>query len=536
MARIVYNWWSKLYQPVARNRLYMDISTAKTDRPVALVILDGWGYAPKTESNAIAIANTPYYDEICRKYPMTTLAAAGEAVGQPENDPGNAEVGHLNIGTGRVAQTEMSKIRESIASGEFMENAVLDRAFRKAKADGSAVHLIGMVSDAGIHSSMENLFALLRLANNHDVTEVYVHGILDGLDVRERTADIYVEALEIKMADIGTGTIATLCGRYLAMDSGENWERTARVFTMLVHAEGERADDAVTAIRNSFLRGISDEFIAPIILEKSPGTPVAIVKSGDLVVFFNHRADTMRQLARSLCVPEGASGAKPSVETVCLTEYDRSFNLPAAFRQEPEKNTLAEVLSAASIPSVKITETARLPHMTYFFDGGSDTSFQMEEELFVSTAKAAELHPESQSFKITDKFRRGVESSPKGLFVVNLPAAELMAEMGDLEKTVNAIQYLDTCIGGICEKMRDVGGVVMLTSTHGNFEQMTHDENGEPHSTATTNLVPFHYIDDAANGMRLDENRSLQDVAPTVLAALGIEKPDEMTGSDLRIL
>ncbi|MGE3467183.1 MAG: 2,3-bisphosphoglycerate-independent phosphoglycerate mutase, partial [Pyrinomonadaceae bacterium] len=311
----------------------MDISIAKTDRPVALVILDGWGYAPRTEGNAIAIANTPYYDEICSKYPMTTLSASGTAVGQAEDHPGNAEVGHLNLGTGRVAQTELSKIRSAVASGEFAENPVLTRALTKAKTDGSPVHLIGMLSDADIHSSMENLFALLRMAEDFGLQEVFVHGILDGLDVSERTADIYVEALDIKMADIGVGRIATLCGRYLAMDDGGNWERTARVFTMLVHGEGERSDDAVTAIRNSFLRGISDEFIAPIVLEKEPGVPVATIKNGDLVIFFNHRAETMRQLVRSLCVPEGSSGAKPSVETVCLTEFDRSFNLPAAFRQ-----------------------------------------------------------------------------------------------------------------------------------------------------------------------------------------------------------
>lgn len=514
----------------------MDIIKAKTDRPVALVILDGWGFAPRTEGNAIAIANTPYYDEICRKYPMTTLNASGEAVGQPDWQPGNAEVGHLNIGTGRIAQTELSKIRNAVVSGEFMVNPVINRAFTKAKAEDSDVHFIGLLSDAGVHSSMENLFALLRLARNRGLEKVYVHGILDGLDVSERTADVYVEALEIKMADIGIGRIATLCGRYLAMDASENWERTARVFTMLVHAEGERSTDAVTAIRNSFLRGISDEFIAPIVLERSPEVPVATIKNGDLVVFFNHRPETMRQLVRSLCVPEGASGAKPSVDTVCLTEYDRSFNLPAAFRQEPEKNTLTEILSNRAIPSFKITETSRLPHLTYFFDGGADTHFQYDEQVLLSTAKASELQPESQSFKITDRFRRGIESSPNGVFIVNLPAAELMAETGDLEKTVAAIQYIDTCIGGICEKAREFNGVVMITSTHGNCEAMRHAESGEPNAAATASPVPFHYVDDTAVGVRLDEGRSLQDIAPTVLAALGLEKPDEMTGSDLRCI
>ena len=514
----------------------MDTIKTKIDRPVALVILDGWGYAPRTEGNAIAMAHTPNYDEICRKYPMTTLVAPGETVGQSESQPGNPEVGHLNIGTGRIAQTELSRIRNALATGEFMQNAVLTRAFAKAKAAGSAVHFIGLLSDGGVHSSMENLFALLRLAKNYQLEQVYVHGILDGLDVAERSADVYVEALEIKMADIGVGKIATLCGRYFAMDSGEHWERTARVFTMLVHAEGERTRDAVTAIRNSFLRGISDEFIAPVVLEESLDTPVATVKNGDLVVFFNHRPETMRQLVRSLCVPEGASGAKPVVETVCLTEYDASFNLPVAFRQEPERNTLAGVLSELTIPSVKITETSRWPHLTYFFDGGSDAQHQMEEQVLITTAKPADLQSESQSFKIADRFRSVIDASPNGVFIVNFPAAGMMAETGSFVRTREAIQFIDTCIGGICEKIESVGGVVILTSAHGSCEEMIHPENGEPNISATANPVPFHLIDPGARDVRLRENGSLADVAPTILSILGVEKPGEMTGSDLRVL
>ncbi|CAN5602566.1 2,3-bisphosphoglycerate-independent phosphoglycerate mutase [soil metagenome] len=516
----------------------MDLSKSKNRRPIALVILDGWGYAPRTEGNAIAIAHTPYYDEICRKYPMTTLSASGAGIGEVDASPGNAEVGHLNIGTGRVAQTEVARIKIAVASGEFLENTVLNRAFGKAKSAGSALHLIGLMSDGGVHSSTENLFALLRLAKKSGLTEVYIHCILDGLDVQERTADIYVEALEIKLADIGIGKIATMCGRFFAMDSTEHWERTARVFTMLVHAEGERSMDAVTSVRNSFLRGISDEFIAPIVIEKAPDIPVATVKSGDLVVFFNHRAEGMRQLVRSLCIPEGASGAKPMVETVCLTEYDRAFNLPAAFRQEPEKNTLTEVLSGLEIPNVKITEAARFPHLTYFFDGGADSQQPFEEQVLVRASESArgEAVPESQSFKIADMFRKGLESTPNGVFVVNIPAADLMAETGDLRRTVAAIQYVDTCLGGIYERVRECNGVMMITSTHGNCEEMIHIESGEPNPLATANPVPFHYIDDTAAGIRLYDGRSLEDIAPTILSVLDIDKPAEMTGSDLRCI
>lgn len=512
------------------------MTSQNNKRPVALVILDGWGYAPRTEGNAIAIAHTPYYDEICRKYPMTTLTASGESVGQQPDELGNAEVGHLNLGTGRVAQTEVSRIRKAIASGEFIENPVLNRAFAKAKADGSAVHLIGLVSDGGFHSSTEHLFELLRLAKTNDLENVFVHCILDGLDVPQRTADIYVEALEIKLADIGVGRIASLCGRFFAMDAANNWERTARAFTMLVHGEGERTNDSILAIRNSFLRGISDEFIAPIVVEREPHVPVTSIKNGDLVVFFNHRADGMNQLVRSLCIPEGTSGAKPIVETVCLTEYDRAFNLPAAFRQEPEKNTLTSILCDLEIPNLKITESSRFAHLSHFFDGGAEARPEFEDQILLAASPAPDIQPESQSFKITDRLLNGLESAAQRFFVVNLPAASLMAETGNLDRTVSAVRYIDTCIGGICETMSDAGGVVLITSTHGNCEEMVHIDSGEPNPMTTQNPVPFHYVDFTSDQVRLRAGGSLQDVAPTILGLLDVEKPSEMTGDDLRML
>lgn len=513
----------------------MNLAQSNQKRPVALVLVDGWGFAPPAEGNALAIAHTPYYDEICRTFPMTTLAASGLRVGQTSGAAGNPEVGHLNIGTGRVAQTEIDWIKNSIASGEFLENRVLKRAFERAKEKGTAVHLIGLVSDGGVHSSTESLFACVRLAKRVGLSDVYIHCILDGRDVPERTADIYVEALEIKLADIGIGRVASLCGRFFAMDSEDRWERTARAFTMLVHAEGEKTNDAVMAIRNSFLRGISDEFISPVVVELAPDLPVATVKNGDLVVFFNHRADAMRQLTRSLCVPEGTSGAKPIVETVCLTEYDPGFNLPVAFRKEPERNSLTGVLAGSDVPSFRITEAVRAPHVTHFFDGGDNRAVS-DQEIILQGNAAAELMPESQSFKVADAVRGCIESTANGLFVVNLPASAMMAETGDIAKTVAAIQYIDTCIGGICERMNDVGGVVMLTSTYGSCEDMIHAETGEPNPFATGNPVPFHLIDYRRPGGRLEEGRSLEDIAPTVLGAMGIEAPAEMTGRDLRCI
>ncbi len=505
------------------------------NRPVALVILDGWGYAPRTESNAIAIAHTPYYDEICRSFPMTVLSASGERDGKG-NGAGDAEIGHLRIGTGRAAQTEVSEIKSAIATGSFMENEVLRSSFEKAKGSKASVHFIGLLSDAGVHSSTENLFALLRMAKRHGLENVFVHCILDGLDVPQRTADIYVEALELKLSDIGTGRIATLCGRYFAMDSSENWERTARAYTMLAHAEGERACDAVSAIRNSFLRGISDEFISPIVIESEPGTPVTKIKDGDLVIFFNHRGDGMLQLVRSVSAPDASTGTKPLVYTICMTEYDAGFKLPVAFRHEPEKNTLTKILSDLEIPNYKITETSRFHHLTHFFDGGSDVQRPAQQQILVSSAMNSSRfgQPEAESFKITDKFLRGLESTENGVFVINIPAADMMAATGDMTKTVAAIQYIDTCLSGICESMRERDGVVMITSTHGNCEEMSDAASGQNLPAITSNPVPFHYVDNHARDVLLRENSALEDIAPTILGVLGIEKPREMTGTDLR--
>lgn len=505
--------------------------------PLALIILDGWGYSPRTEGNAIARAHTPNYDIVCRNFPMTVLAASGESVGQSTEQAGDAEIGHLCIGTGRVAQTDIARIKRAVASGEFAENAVLNAAFARAKEAGTSVHLIGMLSDGGVHSSTENLFALLRLAKKHDLKQVFVHCILDGLDVQQRTADIYVEALEIKLADIGLGRIATLCGRFFAMDSNENWERTARVFTMLVHAEGERTTDAISAIRNSFLRGISDEFISPIVLEKAPDMPVTTVKNGDLVVYFNHRPETMRQLVRSLSVPDSSAVAKPLVDTVCLTEYDRGFDLAVAFPPEPEANVLADVLAASGIPNFKITEAARYPHLTYYFDGGTDKAQQLERELLVLGSKSPIMtgSAESQSFKIADTVLREMESSPNGVFVVNLPAAGLAAETGQMERTVESIQFVDTCLGEIVGRVREMGGTALITSAHGNCEDMPMVDSDETGHHASANPVPFHFVADAINGLQLRDDGTLADIAPTLLGILGIDKPAEMTGEDLRI-
>ena len=506
-------------------------------RPLALIILDGWGYSPKREGNAIALAHTPNYDGISTKYPMTFLAASGLRVGLTPETVGNSEVGHLNIGAGRIVQTDVARVSYAIRTGKFFENKVLKNAFARAKAENSSVHLIGLLSDGGVHSSSETLFALLRLAKYEDIKDIFVHCILDGRDVQPRTADIYVEALEIKLSDIGIGKIATLCGRYYAMDKDQNWERTARAYTLLVHSEGERATDAVSAIRGSFLRGISDEFIQPIVLESSPGVPVANIKNNDVVIFFNHRSAQMRQLVKSLAVSDADEFAgKPKIHAVCLTEYDRTFNLPSAFRQENEENVLAKVFAEKGVLNCRVTETEKYAHLTYFFNGGIELEHPVEQRILVASSKVGgyEAQPESASFKITDKLLRGLEAGENDVYIANLAAPDLVAHTGNLEKTIEAVQFVDTCLGGIVEKIRELDGIAIITSDHGNCEEMADLLTGEPNSSPTSNPVPFHLIDERSDGLRLREGGALEDIAPTILGILEIEKPVEMTGKDLR--
>lgn len=508
-------------------------------RPLALIIIDGWGYSPRREGNAIALAHTPYYDEISARYPKTLLEAAGTRVGLPDGVSGSSEVGHMNIGAGRIVQTEIAKINKAIETGKFFENKTLLRAFQKAKKTNSTLHLVGLLSDGDIHSSQNHLFALLRMAKDIGLEKVFIHPILDGRDVMPRSADIYVEALEIKMADIGLGKIASLCGRYYGMDKDQNWERTARVYTMLVHAEGERAFDAVSAIRGSFLRGVNDEFIQPVVLEETPGIPVATIKDGDTVVFFNHRADRMRQLVKSLAVTEmGESNpiAKPQIETVCLTEYDRTFGLPVAFPLEEEANSLAQIFAKEGILNCRLTETEKYAHVTYFFNGGVESEHACEQRILVQSPKvsAYEVQPEMGCFKVTDKLLRGLEAGENDVFIVNLAAADIIAHSGNLNKTIEAVQFIDTCLGGILQKIRELDGVAIITSDHGNCEEMVNLENGEINNSHTKNPVPFHLVDEGANGLKLRTDGALEDIAPTILAILGIKKPEEMTGNDLR--
>lgn len=512
--------------------------TRREIRPTVMIILDGWGVAAENDGNAIAKAFTPYYDEIRNNYPWTKIEASGLAVGLEPGTPGNAELGHMNLGAGRVVRSTFARIHEAIKDGSFYENEVLRTAMVSAVEREAKIHLVGLLSDADVHSSMDNLYALLRLAKQVGAQDAFIHGVLDGRDVPPRTADVYTELIEVKMAEFGLGRIATLCGRYYAMDSSENWERTARAFTMLVHGEGERASDPVTAIRSSFLRGISDEFISPIIIESEPGVPVATIGEGDLVIFFNHRADTARQLVRSVAVPDQGllTSAKPNVDAVCLAEYDAAFGLPVAFPPVREPGCLADAFDVNGVTNFRIAESDRYPHISRFFNCGFKPASPNEQHIEVSSndSKYRETEPEMRCFKVTDRLLRQIEHDPAAVHIVNFPVPGLVAETGNIERTIEGIQYVDTCLGGILDKVREVGGVAIVTASHGNAEAM-YTRNGDLDRHSTLNAVPFHLIDDSGEVTSLRSGGSLQDVAPTLLALIGLEKPEEMTGSDLSI-
>lgn len=512
--------------------------TDATHRPLALIILDGWGYRQNPDRNAIALANTPNYDEICRSYPMTTLAASGPRAGVPKGASGGPEAGHLNLGAGRVMLTNECRIEDAIESGEFFENQVLIQAMQDARNRGASLHVAGLLSDAGVHSTSESLFALLRLAKRQAIPQVYIHCFLDGYDVPLKTADIYVEALEVKIAEIGIGKIASLCGRHFAMDANDNWERTARAYTMMAHAEGEGVPDAKTAIRNAFLRGYTDEFISPIIIESRPGIPVATIKDGDVVILFNHRGDAMRQLANAIASSGDGGGmpfAKPRIELVCMTEYDESLKLAIAFPQESNTSFLTQVLTENGISNYRITERERATHLDNFFNGRAGGAAVDSETMRSIDPASRGTRPEMASFKIADRFMNGLDSGEEDTFIVNIPAPALLAETGSLENTIEAVQYVDTCLGGMLEKLREKNGIAIITASHPGCEEMTGRPRGAGNRRFTGNPVPFHLIDDLSTTTAMREDGTLEDVAPTILAILGIDKPVEMTGRDLRL-
>ena len=509
-------------------------------RPLALIIIDGWGYSPRQDGNAIALAATPYYDELCEQYPQTLLVASGERVGLPAGVMGNSEVGHLNIGAGRVIRMDVSRVDYDIAIGEFFRNEVLVTAMDAVKQRG-ALHLMGLLSDGMVHSSIEHLYALLKMARDRGVSRVFIHCFLDGRDTPPTSAVHYQQALQNKLQEIGIGEIATVIGRYYAMDRDKRWERTQRAYELLVEGHGEPSTDPIAAVQKSYERGVTDEFVEPIVIVNDNGSPIGTLKDGDSVVFFNFRPDRARQLTRAIAVPgfaEFSFSRRPSAAFVCFTVYDRTFPLPIAFPPHDHKNVLAEVWDSARVRNYRLAETEKYAHVTYFFNGGVEREHECERRLLVPSPKIAtyDLQPEMSAFNVTDKVLRAIDEGETDIFIVNFANPDMVGHTGKLDKTIEACQYVDTCLGWITKGIRQARGITLITADHGNAEQMIDPQSGGPHTAHTTNPVPFHLVDEDSKGIKLREGGALEDVAPTVLALMGTPQPQEMTGHDLRNL
>lgn len=507
-------------------------------KPLALIILDGWGLSQDETGNAIAQANTPNIKKYLADYPHTTLACSGEVVGLPEGQMGNSEVGHLNIGAGRVVYQELTRITKSIKDGDFFENPEFLKAIENVKSKGSALHIMGLLSDGGVHSHVRHLFAVLDLAAQQGLEKVYYHAFLDGRDVPPSSAKVYMRALLTKMKELGVGQVATVSGRYYAMDRDRRWERTEAAYRALVYAEGQQANSPLEAIDVSYEQGETDEFVKPTIVTDDHKKPLAKVAEGDSIIFINFRPDRARQITRAF-VDEEFTGfergeGRPQVHFVCMTVYDKTIEAPVAFPPKKLENTLGEWLSRRGIKQLRLAETEKYAHVTFFFNGGVEAPNPHEERVLIPSPKVAtyDLKPEMSAYEVTDAFLEQLNKDTFQVFITNFANPDMVGHTGDMDATKVAIETVDKCIGKIITAMLEKGGTVLVTADHGNAEKMR-DEKGGPFTAHTTEPVPFVLVGEPYKNAKLRDDGSLADIAPTMLDLLGLPKPEEMTGKSL---
>jgi 2,3-bisphosphoglycerate-independent phosphoglycerate mutase len=507
----------------------------ESKRSVVLVVLDGWGYRAERDGNAIALAQTPTWDALTARYPRTLLSASGLAVGLPEHQIGNSEVGHLNLGAGRVVMQDLVRIDRAIANGSFYRNSAFLDACRRAKRSNGTVHLVGLIGKGGVHAMDQHLFALIELCARERAPRVAIHAMLDGRDTMPRSGLGYMRELLERAG--GKAVVASVGGRYYGMDRDKRWDRTEKWYRVAVRGVGPSDSDALGVIRASYERDVTDEFVVPTVIVKD-GQPVAPMRDGDVVICFNYRADRMRQIVRSLTESDFDGfdvSDRPSLHVATMTSYDRTFDVPVAFPPQSMKNIVAEVVSNAGMAMFKTAETEKYAHVTYFFNGGIEAPFPREDRVLVPSQKVAtyDLCPEMSAFGITDVLCNSIEKNEHEFTLCNYANGDMVGHTGSMPATIKAVETVDECLGRVVKSAQKIGARLLVTADHGNCEMMIDPETGGPHTAHTTNPVPLVVID--PDGDRpLRSSGALCDVGPTVLCMLGLGQPSEMTGTDLR--
>jgi 2,3-bisphosphoglycerate-independent phosphoglycerate mutase len=516
----------------------------KRPKPIVLTVLDGWGHRAETKGNAIALARKPTYDELMEKFANTLIDTSGPPVGLPEGQMGNSEVGHMNIGAGRVVRMDITKIDVMVANKSLGEVPLFQRAMAHGRQ--RQLHFLGLLSDGGVHSHIQHLFALLELAKQQKVENVFVHCFMDGRDTPPHSGRAFIQQLQQKMRELGVGKIATVVGRYYAMDRDNRWERIGMAYRALVYGEAEtRASDPVVALNQSYEAGVTDEFVKPVVIleqEGSAGKPVGLIRDDDAVIFYNFRADRARQMTYALAAPDFDKFADPqrpkNLFYVAMTQYDKNWPwLQSVIKPEKLEHILAQVFADLNYKNLRTAETEKYAHVTYFFNGGVEKPFFGEERILVPSPKVAtyDLKPEMSAQGITDTVVNAIEKGQFDAIIMNYANADMVGHSGKLEAAIKAVEAVDAGLGQIYRTLKPRGGAWIITADHGNAETMIDPVTGGPHTYHTTNPVPFILVTEN-DKLRLKSGGALRDIAPTLLGVLGQNRPAEMTGTDLRIV
>lgn len=510
----------------------------KRPKPVALIILDGFALRDEVQGNAVAQARKPNFDRYWQSFPHTTLAAYGEAVGLPDGQMGNSEVGHLNIGAGRIVYQDLTRVNKAIREGTFFENEVMLGAIRHTKQHGSKLHLYGLLSDGGVHSHIDHLFALLELAKREQVKEVYIHAFLDGRDVAPDSARKYIEQLLAKIEELGVGQLATLQGRYYAMDRDRRWERVEKAYRAMVYGEGPAYRDPIQAIEESYAKSIYDEFVVPTVLVDDRGEPIGLISDDDAIIFYNFRPDRAIQISQVFTNKDfrgfdRGPGFPKNLYYVCLTHFSETVDGYVAYKPTNLDNTLGEVLTQQGLKQLRIAETEKYPHVTFFFSGGREAAFPGETRILIDSPKVAtyDLKPEMSAYEVTERLLQEIGKDEHDVIILNYANPDMVGHSGLLEPTIKAVEAVDECLGQVVDAILAKGGVAIITADHGNADLVV-DEDNKPYTAHTTNPVPCIITQE---GLELREGGILADLAPTLLDILDIEQPEEMTGQSLII-